>query len=530
MKALNFVRSNRIILLAIFIIAVLMCLAFLRSPNKRRYKILMIGLDGASWKIALPLIKEGKLPNIKGLMDNGCWGNLKTFNLFLSEIIWTTIATGKPPHIHGITSNLMLDPDTEEMVPPTSNLRRAKAIWNILSEHKKKVGVVNYRVSWPAEKVNGVMISDRADDKKYFALHYSEPHFVTLCTEKIFNSFMEGKNSLSVLKGNSTLNRDIFMSNFTRYLLRNKNFDFFCLYLSGIDESSHYYWKYMFPNNQDIPTKDVLRYKDVIRDYYIWCDSVIGDLLKLLDKNTTVIIVSDHGFMTVPINSRYNLSKVDDLLEVSGLKKFKHKSYTVMLKNKVKDPAFFIKNIEITGDFSKEEFNAIRENTKDILKNIRVKETDQPLFKISRDTKNGFLLEADAEYINRVREYHILINGQEYKILDFMTSDPSVGVHDVNDAIIIMSGKNIRRHQELQSASIHDITPTVLYLLGLPIAIDMPGKVLAGTIDGLLLNRNPIRYIDTYEGNIKQTSQKPIRSPVDEEKIKEKMRSLGYIN
>jgi hypothetical protein len=93
-----------------------------------------------------------------------------------------------------------------------------------------------------------------------------------------------------------------------------------------------------------------------------------------------------------------------------------------------------------------------------------------------------------------------------------------------------MSGKNIRKHRQLKDAGIYDIVPTVLYMLDLPVAKDMPGKILINAIGCCRLWINPIRYIDTHERDKKQLPQKPIRSPLDEKIIKERMRTLGYIN
>jgi predicted AlkP superfamily phosphohydrolase/phosphomutase len=494
----------------------------------------MICLDGAGWNVMMPIIKDGALPNIKRLMDNGCWGNLNILMPPISEIVWTTITTGKPPSIHGITDQLVKDPDTAEMVYPTSNLRRVKAIWNILSDLRKKVGIVGYKVSWPAEKVNGVMISDRADEDEnyYFSQLYSEPPLVNLFTKEIFNSLRKKIYfPVMLMDGDNIFHKDTFMFNVTKYLLKNKEFDFFCIYLLGIDVYSHHYWKYMFPEGQDVSEDDISKYKDVIRNYYIWCDSIIGDLLKIIDKNTIIIVVSDHGFKTNYYRERkYFFSKVDELLEVTGLKKIYHNSKSVMIENTPPMAWRHIKNIKISGDISMEEFNAVRKIAKDILEDIKVKETDQSIFGIPNDTDFGFLLELDMGYINEHPTYHLLINGKEHKILDFLIPDPNSGDHDALDAIILMSGKNIRLHQKLTNATVYDIAPTVLYLLDLPVAADMYGKVLMSAIDLNILDKKPIRYIYTYEENKKPISQKPIRSPRDEKIIKERLRSLGYIN
>ncbi len=536
MRKLGITGSKRKVLFFCLAAVIFLCLASSYSTNKKRNKILLIGLDGAGWNVMMPIIEEGKLPNIKGLIDNGCYGRMETLVPITSEVIWTAIATGRIPDANGITANLVKDPDTGELIPPTSNLRKVKAIWNILSEYKKKVGVVGYRVSWPAERVNGVIISERAYGRNYLKRGYSVPAFARLCTENDFNSFKKIKNSvISLIDAYSVniLSRDSFMYNFSKYLLEKEKFDFFCIYLRGVDELSHHYWKYMYHEFQEISPQGPPKYKDVIQDYYIWCDNAIGELLRGIDKDTTIIIVSDHGFKTKVFikEGRYIFSRVDSLLEACGLNKFDYNFKTVIFKNTQENIWEGRKNIKIIGELSDEEFSVVRENAKKILKNIKATETGQPIFKTATDTNAGFELEVDKGYVSKVSPgHHILINGREYNFLDFFISDPDSGDHDETDAIIIMFGKNIRQHQHLEDASVYDITPTVLYLLGLPVATDMTGKVLVSAINEDLLSKKPVRYVDTYEKNKRPLSQKPIRSPEDEKIIKERMRSLGYIN
>ncbi len=95
--------------------------------------------------------------------------------------------------------------------------------------------------------------------------------------------------------------------------------------------------------------------------------------------------------------------------------------------------------------------------------------------------------------------------------------------------IIVMDGPGVASGVLIEGASVLDITPTVLSVLGLPAARDMDGRPLASVFERAFLERNPISYIETYETGEKATSDGPTESPVDDE-IKELLRSLGYIN
>ncbi|MCM8800372.1 MAG: alkaline phosphatase family protein, partial [Candidatus Omnitrophica bacterium] len=402
--------NKRIIFGSIVFLIIFFLTSFVLK-NISKTKILLIGLDGADWKVINLLLKEGKLPNIKYLMENGSWGNLESFPPLISEVVWTTIFTGKTLDQHGIKDRLMNDPDTNELVPPTSNLVKVKRIWNILSEYNKKVASIGNRVTWPPEKINGIIISDRIDIHQYQNKNYSYPTFVDLCTEEEFKNFSKLENSIFshiekelIDKELITLDRfaeerDNFMANFTKYILKKKEFDFLTVYLKGTDTLSHHFWHYLFPQDYEI-SKDE-KYKDIIKDYYIFCDKVIGDLIKAVDKDTILLIVSDHGFRSIPtIRYYYLFTGIDLLLELCGLNKMIKNYKEVSIKCDLKEILKAERSLNIYGDLNEEEFKEIRQEAKSILKNIKVKETGISIFDIIEDTKNGFIITIDRSYIN----------------------------------------------------------------------------------------------------------------------------------
>ena len=89
---------------------------------------MLIGLDGADWKLIDAMLARGELPNLARLRREGVWGHLKSAVPLLSPLIWTTIATGKTPDQHGILSFRADDSETGDAVPVTSNLRKVKAL------------------------------------------------------------------------------------------------------------------------------------------------------------------------------------------------------------------------------------------------------------------------------------------------------------------------------------------------------------------------------------------------------------------
>ncbi|MGC8915488.1 MAG: alkaline phosphatase family protein [Thermoanaerobaculum sp.] len=128
------------------------------APPRR---VLVVGWDGADWELLSQLVARGLMPNLQRLMLLGTYGELASINPLLSPLIWTTMATGEPPEVHGVLDFLEADPATGARVPVTSRKRQVPALWNMASAASLSVGVSGWWASWPAEAVNGVLVSDR---------------------------------------------------------------------------------------------------------------------------------------------------------------------------------------------------------------------------------------------------------------------------------------------------------------------------------------------------------------------------------
>jgi len=125
------------------------------------HRLMVLGLDGMDWDLVRPWTQDGSMPNLRRLMDNGTWGTMNTLVPTLSPLIWTTIATGVGPDRHGVLDFVEKDPKSGETVPITGRSRRVPAIWNMASGLGLSTDVVAWWATWPAERVNGTMISDR---------------------------------------------------------------------------------------------------------------------------------------------------------------------------------------------------------------------------------------------------------------------------------------------------------------------------------------------------------------------------------
>jgi len=145
---------------------------------KKRAKVLLIGWDAADWKVINPLLDAGLMPNLNGMINQGTIGNLASMDPAYSPMLWSSIGTGKYAYKHGVLGFIEPTPDGKNVRPVMSFSRKAKAIWNILSEKEYKTHVVGWWPSHPAEPINGISISNfyqkdvgRINDPWYFAIY-----------------------------------------------------------------------------------------------------------------------------------------------------------------------------------------------------------------------------------------------------------------------------------------------------------------------------------------------------------------------
>ncbi len=281
---------------------------------------MLIGWDGADWKYLMPLIDKGLMPSLKKLIEGGCMGRLATLDPPLSPTLWTSIATGKRPYQHGIHGFTEPDPSGEGIRPVYITNRKCKAIWNILTQHKLKTHVVGWWPSHPAEPINGVMISNlyqRAsgglndpwpmlngtvhpkEKSDLFAKLRVHPHELTgnhiqPFVEKLAEIDQSQDPRLMTIA--KTLADCSTIHSATTYIMDNEEWDFMAVYFDAIDHFCHGFMKYHPPRRSHIPIRDFELYKNVVNSACRFHDMMLGRIMEMVDEDTTIMLVSDHGF------------------------------------------------------------------------------------------------------------------------------------------------------------------------------------------------------------------------------------------
>ena len=123
-------------------------------------RLLILGLDGGTFDILLPWMQKGFLPNLGKIYDEGVSGPLRTILPPITAPAWTSFYTGKNPGKHGIFEFFIKRENSYQEVAVNSTFCKSKTLWDYLAEENKKVAVLNVPMTYPPQKVNGIMICD----------------------------------------------------------------------------------------------------------------------------------------------------------------------------------------------------------------------------------------------------------------------------------------------------------------------------------------------------------------------------------
>jgi len=316
-------RSRRRALLVVVIGMMLVAVAGCRREPRPR--VLLIGIDGASFVVATPLMKEGRLPNLEKIARQGVHGPLRSQQPLMSPRIWNSIATGKTAAKHGIRGFARRDESGRQRLFASTD-RRCHALWNIVSDAGLHVAVINWWNTYPPERINGVMISDHL-----LAREIEGRRRMTQAEEEatgpvVFPPVWSSRAAEVVRSGSPPipfvdpfgrglrlphwLEREPLSRRYrqdgalTRIALEidaAEKPDVLMLLLTGVDRVSHFLWgniepAEVYPRHLRPNAAEREGGARALRLYYEYTDALIGALLERYRRDDLVVIVSDHGF------------------------------------------------------------------------------------------------------------------------------------------------------------------------------------------------------------------------------------------
>jgi Flp pilus assembly protein TadD len=288
-----------------------------------RPRVILIGWDGADWSLLDRLAASGRMPNLARLVREGRTARLKSFVPILSPIVWTSMATGVTPDLHGVLDFQEIDRESGAVGPISGRSRRTAAIWNIASQWGLRVGVVGWWATHPAEEVNGFFVSDHASAILFEGAREGIAYPVSLepgvrrvidAEGRIADSDLEpyiamGREAIAAerKRGGRLENPSIAIARIlgatrtvqriSRELYDRERPDLTAVYFEGTDAIGHVFASYAPPRLSCVSEEDFRRYSGTVDAYYATIDQMLGQWMRRArEDGATLLLCSDHGF------------------------------------------------------------------------------------------------------------------------------------------------------------------------------------------------------------------------------------------
>ena len=537
-------------------------------------RVLVLGLDGATFSLIEPMAKSGRLPNLARLMEEGAWGVLESTLPPVTIPAWVSMMTGKNPGRLGYFD--LLRRESYGVEPNGYCYDEHAPIWQILNRYGIKTGVMNLPGTYPPEELDGFMVSGMLTPSKRSPYSYPANLSVDLDTSVSeyeidvpqWQYFDEGVLIKDIYKVTEKRGRA------AEYLIKQIPCGFYMIVFTSSDRLQHVLWDKA----------------DIVEDYWEELDRVIGRILDLFGEEATVFVVSDHGFGSLDktffvnewlrrrkllrVKRKFNeraIVKLGRLVErlyrflgerellrpavgllksVVGLDRLHRYTYAYLSNERLegrvnwkKTKAFSCVHTPHFGQIylnmkGKMPQGCVSEDEREGLRDAIIKELMNLTHSGTGKKPHVEVYRAEeayaGPYVEGAPDIVFIIDGgrceTDAKVGEgrLFVKGASLtgwkGTH-TKDGIFIARGPGVKRGYKVEKGSIVDVAPTLLHVLGVPQQQDMDGRVLDEIFTGGA-------YFPNRESKAVKSDRKTDEAGLDDEEkalIEARLRKLGYI-
>jgi predicted AlkP superfamily phosphohydrolase/phosphomutase len=543
-------------------------------------RVILLGLDGATFQLLSPLIAEGVLPNLGSMRRDGSSGVLDSTVPPSTGPAWVSCVTGVNPGKHGIFDfRAPLNAENRRTLV-SSRLIKVEKIWTILNRHGKRAGIINLPVSYPPEPLQGFMISGMMTPGP--DVSYTYPGSLkTRLGDYIIDLKAHTYEITSVSDAERFLQDALTMFDrrwkvFLR-LMDEEDWDFLMPVFVVLDRIQHRLWKYLDLRSDLAHTPDGQSVRDAAIKVFYHVDERLGELVSNLPADTSLIIVSDHGFG--PIEAFFNVNSWladQGMLTIQTSKHFNARLFQAaaafsakpavrrlfprsldrrirerirrqrtLFKHSIEDKinweasqAYFPSNLEQAiylispQDDGVGKMQDYRDRVVNGLLSLTMPRDGKPVVDeiyTREDIFCGSWADKAAPIYINCRNYAVLGNARlgRSEWFTYLDDDPS-GFHQP-DGIFVGIGPSFERGKTLPASNITDVTPTVLYAMGLPIPDYMDGKVMSDAFTPAFRKHHSV----LWKSSASESLTESVPACFSEEEtglIEERLRALGYLD
>lgn len=547
-----------------------------------RPKAIVVGLDGTRLETLEYLSRQGTMPNVRRILAEGASGLLRSVLPPYSAPAWVTMATGVNPGKHGVFDFYLRDPKMGGRIPVNATNIAARTMWQILGDSGHEVAVINVPITYPPRPVNGVIVSDFLVTPEGQS-RYTYPDDLQNRIERIVPGFHPApfkspSRTLSFVE--EVIDWTDKAERVCQLIIQDRPWIFFMNVFQATDVIQHYFFDYLQP--EKLAESDDPIVAALLR-LYRRLDEIVGTRLEMMDDQTTLCLVSDHGFTTLRRTFYLNRWLQDN----GWLSMRRPRAYQRLLGRlglSQRRVVRWLKRADLLGLLDRMSLDARRQmgarldlamggqidwertvgyagpvssqavyvNAEAIAQRSGTAVIDDLIADLSRklsevrDPVTGSpILQAvfrrEEIYTGRHAECapHVIFEPTPGYMVDNKVSVQSTcddvlptagtGLHH-RDGFFALYGRSIKPSSEqvsLLQVQITDIAPTLLYLLGEPVPATMDGRVVAQVLDPVTLTERPVEYAET--SHLLADEREDVYSVEDMEVIHERLRDLGYL-
>ena len=546
-------------------------------------RTLIIGLDGATFDLIDPLMSAGDLPALERIRAEGVSGQLQTWPNTNSAAAWSSMVTGYNSGQHGIYHfGEAITRRGAAWHPVTGTDRKKDAFWRTLSKAGQQIGVINVPITYPAEQINGFMLAGM-DTPGIGSPGFAHPREVVqeLRREGIDYVIDVANLGPASRRDPNRLPASVEQMIDARarailHLMKSRPWNALMAVFVATDRVQHYFWP-AEGSSTDHPTWAP------IRAVYRQIDSFLASALELAGGDTTVLVVSDHGFgPTQP--AKRGLDQLFAQLGLLGYRQGSNRAKGTMLNqllvygrrlipHSLQDPlaralpglhlravnehrfgaidwtatrvfagptggrvCVNLQGRERDGTVSPEDYEELRERVRDILLSLTDAESGKRLIRAVHrredihtgpytDQAADLLIEWDHDAARDSLCYSA--DGRQIVVTPSATAGNQWKGSHRPEGIFLARGPNIKQGENVAGARIYDIAPTILYLHDHPTPENLDGKVLTNIFtEDWLRKHSPRQYHPTETGERPPTD---VLDSAEAAQIEARLRGLGYI-
>ena len=513
---------------------------FSSSALRAAPRVVLVGVDGASWSLIDPLLRAGKLPNLAALIARGVSAELETVEPVISPVVWTSIATGQPPEVHGVHDFFA---DARTIAAPS--------IFERLAVQGLRVGTYEWLVTWPPRSLpGGFVIPDwlRRDPR------LAPPDVFARAGVDDYRYSIRGVVSRGGF--HKVAFRELAQkAAHWNALARAFELEAGAVSFYAIDALSHRFWADSFPDDFDDDEAPAVEpgYAGVIQAAYAGFDRALGEIVTALPKESAVIVASDHGFEARAGWERVWSFALEGALAEAGLASGRDAF--------VLEGQFGFATLRVLpGPFAERE--ALLEKLVGFLEGAQ-RADGRPLFDVVRLDAAARPPGQERSWLDRVEQrlwravarfafsvefsddaHAWLIGRPNGDVLESVWPDGQVkiagrlrparevvfgdgfsGGHNPV-AVFVAAGGPLRHEPQRGQLSVLDVAPLYAYLAGAAIPDDLPGALPVQWIEPAALAQQPPRRVPA--ASLARLPE-PEAPAIPDAALLEQLRAMGYV-